>query len=131
MIDITGSWTLISSVRCGKNKEVPVFGDPSSGQIQYTADGRMSAFLQDPEWVGRGSMIAHPLKEFFAYAGRWSLQGNDIRHDIEFCSVPLMVNTHFMRRVNVIDDNRIELLTEPEIDKSGAERFLKLTWQRN
>jgi hypothetical protein len=130
MIDLIGAWSLISCVNMRDGAATRTFGDPPSGQIQYTADGRMSAFLMDPAWAARGDQGADSFTDFFAYAGRWRRDGDRVYHDILFSSVPTRVGTSFTRIVNVIDRDRIELETIPEVSRSGRTYVTVLTWQR-
>ncbi|MFC6196863.1 lipocalin-like domain-containing protein [Ponticaulis profundi] len=132
MAGLIGAWTLVSSVNYRNDEGKPTFGTPPGGQLQYTADGRMGAFLQDPDWAARGEndKVPDSFTEFFAYAGRWELNGDQVRHVIEFASVPTRVGTEFTRTLNVIDDDTMELTTAPETSKSGAVYVTKLVWKR-
>jgi hypothetical protein len=130
MLDLLGAWTLQSSVNYRNNVGTPTFGDPPAGQIQYTTDGRMSAFLMDPAWATRGSTEADSFTDFFAYAGSWRLDGDRVSHAIEFASAPARVGTTFVRTLRVIDADHIELQTEPEVSKSGAVYVTRLVWRR-
>lgn len=128
--DLIGAWALQSSINYRDGVGTPIFGEPPSGQIQYTSDGRMGAFLMDPAWAVRGATEANSFTDFFAYGGRWALAGDQIRHFIEYASVPSEVGTDFVRTVNVIDADTIELTTAPETSKSGAVYVTKLIWRR-
>ncbi|WP_085808924.1 lipocalin-like domain-containing protein [Sphingomonas sp. TZW2008] len=130
MVDLLGAWSLLSCVNMRDGEETRTFGDPPSGQLQYTADGRMSAFLMDPAWAARGDTTADSFTEFFAYAGTWRREGDRVHHDIAFSSVPTRVGTSFTRIVKVIDADRIVLETEPEVSKSGRTYVTVLAWQR-
>ncbi len=131
MTDLIGAWSLISSILYRDDVAKPTYGDPPSGQIQYTADGRMSAFLMNPDWPASGRDASDGFNDFFSYAGRWSRDGDQVRHVIEFSSSPARVGTEFVRTVNVIDKNTIELTTAPEVSKSGAVYVTKLVWTRH
>ncbi|MGQ5701822.1 lipocalin-like domain-containing protein [Sandaracinobacteroides sp. A072] len=128
--DLLGAWRLVSSINYRNEAGTPSFGTPPAGQIQYTDDGCMSAFLMDPEWVKRGQAEADSFTDFFAYAGHWSLEGDKVRHRIAFASVPGRVGTEFVRTVHVLGPDRIELVTEPETSKSGAVYITRLVWER-
>lgn len=129
--DLIGAWSLQSSINYRDGVGTATFGEPPSGQIQYSADGRMGAFLMDPAWADRGEVAASSFTDFFSYAGRWELSGDQVRHFIEFASVPTKVGTDFVRTVNVIDIDTIELETAPETSKSGAVYVTKLLWRRH
>ena len=130
MIDLVGAWSLHSSINYRDGVGTPSFGDPPSGQLQYSREGRMSGFLMNPEWPGRPTAEADPFDEFFAYAGRWRRAGDQVTPWVDFCSVATKVGTQFVRTVNVISDTRIELVTAPETSKSGRVYVTRLIWDR-
>lgn len=130
MVDVIGAWTLLSCLQHKDGVATPTFGEPPSGQIQYTGDGRMSAFLMDPTWAVSGKVEADPFNEFFAYAGSWSLEGDTVHHDIAFCTTPHLIGTRFTRRIKALSKNEIELTTEPARTRSGAEYSVVLRWRR-
>ena len=91
----------------------------------------MGAFLMDPSWAERGAIEASSFTDFFSYAGRWVLQGDQVRHFIEFASIPSKVGTEFVRTVSVIDESTIELTTAPEVSKSGVTYITRLVWRKH
>ncbi len=132
MTNLLGAWTLVSSINYRGDEPKPTFGEPPAGQIQYTADGRMSAFLMDPDWASRGdnNTIANSFTEFFSYGGTWERDGDQVCHTILYSSVPTKVGTQFERTIEVIDEDTIRLVTAPETSKSGTVYVTKLTWKR-
>ncbi|MFK7731162.1 MAG: lipocalin-like domain-containing protein [Pseudomonadales bacterium] len=130
MIDLLGTWSLVSCISYRNGEGTPSFGSPPIGQIQYAADGKMSAFLMDPAWMEKGDPAAEGLSDFFSYAGRWTLTGDQVRHDIEICSIPKKVGTAFVRTLTPKDENNMELSTAPETSKSGAVYVTVLSWAR-
>lgn len=130
MTDLLGTWTLLSCVSRRGNTEVRTFGEPPAGQLQYTADGRMSAFLMDRAWAAAGNPAANSFTEFFSYGGTWRRTGDMVTHHILFASQPSRVGTSFVRRIVVVDDDTIELVTEPEVSKSGQTYVTRLLWKR-
>lgn len=126
-----GAWRLSSSVQAKNDCLSKTFGDPPSGQIQYTKDGRMSAFLMNPCWVDVGDNAVKQADLFFSYAGHWECKDNEIHHTIEFCSVPSKVGVTFIRKVRFISDDEIELTTEPEVTPSGNVYQATLIWKRH
>ena len=130
MADLLGTWSLVSCVSQRDVAAVSTFGDPPAGQLQYSADGRMSAFLMDPTWAAAGNPVADSFTEFFSYGGAWRRDGDMVTHDILFASVPSRVGTSFTRRIVTIDEDAIELVTEPEVSKSGATYVTRLLWKR-
>lgn len=130
MADLLGTWSLVSCVSQRGDAEVLTFGHPPAGQLQYTADGRMSAFLMDPAWAAAGNATSNSFTEFFSYGGTWRRDGDMVTHDILFASVPARVGTSFTRRIVAVDDDTIELVTEPEVSKSGQTYITRLLWKR-
>ena len=130
MTDLLGAWWLTECVNYRDGEGTPTFGTPPAGQIQYTADGRMGAFLMDPAWAERGDPKADSFTEFFAYGGTWTREGDMVRHLILYSSVPGRVGTTFERVVRVIDHDTIVLETVPEVSKSGKTYVTRLTWKR-
>ena len=128
--DLIGAWALQSSINYRDGAPTATFGEPPAGQIQYTADGRMGAFLMDPAWAERGEVEASSFTDFFSYGGKWELSGDQVRHFIEYASVPTKVGTDFVRTVTVIDAETIELTTAAETSKAGAVYVTKLVWRR-
>lgn len=128
---LVGAWTLISSIQSCNNVISRTYGDPPSGQLQYTNDGRMSAFLMNPDWARDGKRSADESDQFFAYAGRWQLNENEIQHAIEFSSIPVKVGTVFVRYLKFLNENEMELVTKPETTKSGKVYETKLVWRRH
>ena len=130
MNNLNGAWCLVECVNYRDGVPTPTFGTPPAGQIQYTADGRMGAFLMDPAWAERGDPKADSFTEFFAYGGTWSREGDMVRHLILYSSQPGRVGTTFERVVRVIDHDTIVLETVPEVSKSGKTYITSLTWKR-
>ena len=132
---LIGAWRLVSSINYRDGVGTPSYGTPPAGQLQYTEDGRMSAFLMDPAWVARGGAgrdggPADSFTDFFSYAGSWRLEGDIVTHDIDLASAPARVGTRFVRRVRMVDEDTIELETAPEISKSGVTYLARLVWRR-
>ena len=127
---LIGAWQLLSSTQSRNDVVSKTYGDPPSGQIQYTDDGRMSAFLMHPDWALSGKNATEEFDKFFAYAGRWEINGSRVSHFIEYCTVPRRIGTVFVRDVNFLSENKIELKTEPEKTRSGAVYEAVLVWKR-
>lgn len=130
MTHLLGAWSLVSCINYRDDEATRAYGNPPSGQLQYTADGRMSGFLMDPAWAERGDPAADGFTEFFAYAGTWQRDGDAVTHRVLFSSHPKRVGTSFVRTVKVVDDDTIELLTVPEVSKSGRTYVTRLLWKR-
>lgn len=139
-MQLIGAWRLVSSINYRDGVGTPSYGTPPAGQLQYTADGRMSAFLMNPAWVarakagqggaGQGGAPCDSFNDFFAYAGSWRLEGDVVTHDIDLASAPARVGARFVRRVRMVDDDTIELEAAPEVSKSGVTYLTRLVWRR-
>lgn len=130
MNDLLGTWTLLSCVSQRGAAERRTFGDPPAGQLTYTADGRMAAFLMDPAWAAAGDPKADSFTDFFSYAGTWRRDGERVTHDILFASQPTRVGTSFVRQIVPVDADTMALVTEPEVSKSGQTYITRLVWKR-
>lgn len=127
---LLGAWSLYSSTQFRNGIASKSFGDPPAGQLQYTADGRMSAFLMNPVWKEEGKNATKQADLFFSYAGSWELCGDEVHHRIEFCSVPSKIGSTFVRTVRFVSDNELELTTAPERSPSGNVYESTLVWKR-
>jgi hypothetical protein len=130
VVDLLGTWLLVSCVNYRDEEGTPTFGTPPAGQLQYTADGRMSAFLMDPAWAERSDPAADSFTDFFGYGGLWQREGDRVAHDILFSSHPARVGTRFERIVRELGPDRIQLETIPEVSKSGKTYVSRLEWVR-
>jgi hypothetical protein len=120
---ILGAWRLVSCTRHveGGVPDRPLGLEPT-GLILYTPDGLMSAFIQkDP---------AHRSDSppFVAYAGRWEMAGDVLRHHTAF-------NTEMERagqtlvRLARFEDGRFVLQTEKKQGRRGLS-WMDFVWER-
>lgn len=130
MESLIGAWRLVSSRTHRDDESWVVFGESPVGQLQYTADHRMSGFLMDPQWAARGRQEADGLTEFFSYAGTWSVDGDLVHHHVEIASHPKRIGEEFYRRARFITEDDLELTTIPETSRSGKTYQTILLWRR-
>ena len=135
---VVGTWKLLSasaSTADGRLVDAP-FGVSPTGFMTYTPEGRMTAMIS---YGGRkplsGDRISSPASEraeafatFFAYAGRYSVNGDKIVHHVEISSVQNWVSTDMVRHVT-FDGNRITLRT-PALSVGGTTQTTDLVWER-
>lgn len=132
---LVGTWKLLSAssqTSSGERDETP-YGQGPSGLLTYTADGRVTALIS---YGGRKLLSARAaaeeqaeaFKTFLAYAGRYSIRGDQITHRIEVSSVQNYVNQDLVRTIRFADD-RIILLTPPTL-VNGKVQTVELIWQR-
>jgi hypothetical protein len=135
---VVGTWRLVSASALTADGRLIAdpFGSNPTGVINYTPDGRMTAIISHG---GRtplsGDRISSPASEraqafatFFAYAGRYSVNGDKVIHHVEISSVQNWVNTDMVRLVTFGDD-RITLRTPP-ISVGGTNQTTDLVWER-
>jgi lipocalin-like protein len=135
---VVGTWQLVSasaSTADGRVIDAP-FGVSPTGVITYTTEGRMMAMIS---YGGRkplsGDRISSPAPEradafatFFAYAGRYWVDGDKVVHHVEISSVQNWVNTD-MHRLVKFDGDRITLRTPP-LSVGGTTQATDLVWER-
>lgn len=133
---LIGTWKLLSALSttpAGERSETPYGLDPS-GLLTYTEDGRVAAIIS----YGGRKLLAGPIatlqeqaeafKTFFAYAGRYSLNGDKITHQIEISSIQNYVGRDLVRSVKLQGDQII--LVTPPTPVNGKIQVVELTWQR-
>jgi hypothetical protein len=92
---LVGTWKLVSYTTTNDKGEVEHgMGMNPIGALTYTADGRVSVFMADSE-----------RKQFFAYAGSYSLAGDKVTHHIEISIFQGLVNTDQVRSVRLEGDH--------------------------
>jgi hypothetical protein len=136
---LVGTWKLVSASSTsstGERSETP-YGPSPVGFLTYTGDGRVTAMIsyggRKPLSVGGGTLAplqeqAEAFKTFFAYAGRYELNGDKVTHYIEISSIQNYVNKDLVRSVKFQGD-RIILVTPPT-PVNGKIQTVELIWQR-
>ncbi len=125
---IAGTWHLHAwtSLINGANDGHPM-GKDAKGQIIYTEDGHMSAFLMRADFHASGS--AATADTSLAYGGTWQFDNGKITHQVSFASLPHWVGRPLVRTVDRDGDTMI-LRTEPEFSKSGNRYEHALVWKK-
>jgi hypothetical protein len=139
---LVGTWKLLSAstkTSSGERDEAPYGVDPV-GFLTYTADGRVTALISyggrkrlSALSVGDGSQAqieeqAEAFKTFLAYAGRYTLTGDEVIHHVEISSIQNYVDKDLVRAVK-FEDDRITLVTPPT-SVNGKIQTVELIWQR-
>jgi hypothetical protein len=133
---VAGAWKLVavsSADASGKDRQTP-FGPNPTGRLVYTADGTMAVVIsysdRKPLSADRLAASTEERAEAFrtslAYAGRYSLSGNQVTHHVEVSSIENWVNTDLVRQIS-FDGDRMMLRTPPT---RGGRRITDLTWER-
>jgi hypothetical protein len=81
-------------------------------------------------WVARTSSASRPMAKFFAYAGRYRLDGADVIHDIEISLYPNWVGESQRRHAALSDDDRTLTLRTDPISARGRTSISRLVWER-
>jgi hypothetical protein len=136
--DLVGTWNLVSVTAVsakGESNNAP-FGASPKGVITYTSDGRMTCLVSyDGRKPLSADRVAAPAAEraqafatFFAYAGRYSVEGSRIRHHVEISSVQNWVGTDLVREAK-IEGGRLTIRTPP-VAAGGALSTNELIFER-
>lgn len=124
----TGTWHLTNWTSL-KN-ETPAgypMGEDAKGQIIYSAEGYMCAFLMRADFP-EGTALADP-DTCLSYGGTWEFGDGKITHQVDFSSLPHWVGRPLVRYVDRQGDV-MTLRTEPEFSKSGNRYEHVLVWQK-
>jgi len=137
-----GSWLLERFVIRFADGRPPVhpFGEDARGLLMYTPDGHMSAILSR---AGRPLLDASRLEtsakapaeekagafdSYLSYGGRWSIDGDEVVHTVEYALTPNLVGRDNRRRA-ALDGDRVVLSYDVPA-RSGVTRHYSLTWRR-
>jgi len=132
---LVGTWTLVSAsstTSTGERDQAP-YGPSPTGFLRY-ADGRMTALIS---YGGRKSLSiggggleeqAEAFKTFLAYAGRYTLNGEQVTHHVEISSIQNYVGRDLIRYIKFQSD-QITLITPPT-RINGKLQTVELIWQR-
>jgi hypothetical protein len=134
--DLLGTWTLasVSSVsRSGERSDAP-YGARPRGLLTYSADGRVTALIsydgRKPLSIGGGMLEeqAEAFQTFLAYAGRYTINGDQVAHHVEISSIQNYVDKELLRTVKFVGDRMI--LITPPTRMNGKIQSLELAWQK-
>ena len=137
---LVGSWS-IDQWRLSVDGQwrAPYLGEGATGLLVYSADGWMSAILMAanrPLLGPAGFVPADPDAKrlasdgYVSYAGRYALEGDEIRHQVEFSLYPDWIGTTLRRRVSWAN-GRLTLTTPPVVSSTGKTIIDELTWKKN
>ncbi len=137
---LVGAWELVSWSLLVDDQDRPHgFGEQVTGQLLYLPSGHMSAILADPD---RAPLSAEPFaaapqderaeaaRTYVSYGGRWSVDGDQVRHHVEFCLLPNWIGTDLVRNVSWQHEHLV-LSTAPERDPKGRAVVNRLVWRRS
>lgn len=137
--DLVGTWRLLSWTSTGDDGVQHPMGDPPEGILVYTPGGTMITTIgragRSP--IDGGDMLAGPddqrldaFTSFIAYSGSFTIDGDDVVHDVTMSLFPNWIGTRQVRHVGFEDDGRIlELSTDPFLLR-GRLSVQRLRWER-
>jgi Lipocalin-like domain len=136
---LVGTWKLVSvlsTTSAGERDETP-YGSGPVGLLTYSRYGRVTALIS---YGGRrilsvGADGLAPLEEraeafktFFAYAGRYTFNGDKVIHLVEISSIQNYVGKELVRTVKFQGDRMI--LITPPTSVNGRVQVVELVWER-
>ncbi len=132
---LTGTWKLVSALSTtskGERNETPYGLDPV-GFLTYSPDGRVTALISHgarkrlPVAAGTEEQ-AEAFNTFLAYAGRYTLTGDEVAHHVDISSIQNYVGKDLVRTVKFQGD-QITLVTPPT-RLNGKTQIIELIWRR-
>lgn len=136
--ELIGAWRLIRyDFHAPDGRVLPRYPSGARGLLHYGADGRMSAHLAAAERPATGddmSAVAPEtaratLRGYMAYAGRWSLEGEEVRHDVEMCLRPDWEGTT-VRRTAALSPEGVLTLRALASRMDGLAGMAELDWTK-
>ena len=135
---LVGTWKLVSSTRTDveSGEEFRTFGSHPTGFLSYSADGRvMVIMVGDNRKPPSGpvptetEMIAW-FKSALAYAGRYTVEGNQVIHHVDASSDPLRAGDRLVRSFN-LDGKVLTLTAAPSrYWMDGRVSVLTIVWEK-
>lgn len=138
--DFVGAWSLVDwRIQYSDGGVTRPFGAAAHGYIVYAANGIMVANIAHGarETFGlANARNADPVQKaaafdsYFAYAGPWRIEGDEVIHTVTISLFPDMTGTE-QHRLAVFDGKGGLTLSAHEPLRDGASRHHILEWQRS
>lgn len=138
--DFVGAWSLVDwRIEYSDGGVTRPFGAAAHGYIVYSANGIMIANIAHGERDSfdlANARNADPTQKtaafdsYFAYAGPWRIEGEEVVHAVTMSLFPDMTGTE-QHRLAVFDGKGGLTLSAHEPLKNGASRHHILQWQRS
>lgn len=138
--DFVGAWSLVDwRIEYSDGGVTRPFGVAAHGYIVYATNGVMVANIAkgDRETFGvpnarnaEAGKKVEAFESYFAYAGPWRIEGDEVVHAVTMSLFPDMTGTQ-QRRLAVFDGKGGLTLSAHEPLKDGASRHHILQWQRS
>ena len=135
---LIGGWRLKRWTILRGGRETFPFGLNPTGLIASTPDGSMSATIsaadRPPLSAGSGksapeSERAAAFSSFFAYAGRWRVEDDEVVHEVLWSLNPAMAGTEQRRRMTF--GGKALTLSAEDRDEGGVARLHRIEWERS
>ena len=135
---LIGTWKLVSVVNedVATGKKTDYFGQNPAGYINYGPDGRM--IVINPRSARQKPAGARPTPEeaaelfrgVLAYAGTYTIDGNEVTHHVDISWNEAWTGTH-QTRIARFDGDRVHLSTKPTPDPvDGRMSVRTMTWEK-
>ncbi|MET8947905.1 lipocalin-like domain-containing protein [Streptomyces sp. NPDC004542] len=135
--ELEGSWALVAwEQRYEDGRVVTPMGSDPAGVITYTG-GRMqcvmarrsrSPFVTGGQWDASQAERATAYDECMAYAGSYTVDGDEVSHHVDIALFPNWVGGVQRRRAR-LDGDRLELVADLDQGTPQA-RSAHLVWRR-
>ncbi len=135
---LVGTWKLVSSTRTDveSGEESRTFGSHPTGFLNYSADGRvMVIMVGDHRKPPSGPVPTEPemiawFKSALAYAGRYTVEGNQVIHHVEASTDPWRAGTRLVRSFS-LDGKVLTLNAAPaRYWMDGRVSVLTIVWEK-
>lgn len=136
--DVQGTWVLLDWVQdYDDGRRIYPFGEDAVGTIVYSGD-RMSCimsrsgrapFAAGGQWNADDADKARAYGEMMAYAGGFSIEGNEVLHHVDLSLFPNWIGG-VQRRRAALNGDRLSLTARLEEGTRDA-RTARLEWRRH
>jgi hypothetical protein len=136
-----GDWALVSVtfVNVDAGETTRAWGEHPSGQLTYSANGRMIAVLTadpkmrkpvDPTSDKADEERAALYRTMSAYSGTWTAHGTTVTHKVDVAVDASWVGTDQVRFVSLYKDD-LTIETAPKLCRDGKTTYkVTLVWKR-
>jgi hypothetical protein len=135
---LIGTWRLVAveTMDLATGEKSESWGANPLGFINYAPDGRMMVMNMRKDRskpagaVPTSAEAADLFKSMLAYAGTYSLDGDEVTHHIEISWNEAWSGTHQVR-IARFDGNRVHLSTKPSPDLANGRMSVRtMTWEK-
>lgn len=135
---LVGTWKLVSITRTDveSGEESRTFGSRPIGFLNYSADGRVMVVMvggdrKPPSGpVPTDAEMIDWFKSSLAYAGRYTIEGNQVTHRVEASLDPLRAGDRLVRSFR-LEDKVLTLTAAPtRYWMDGRMSVFTIVWQR-